>query len=279
MTIDLTIASATPIKTEEMHAMTYSDYLSLSQILSAQHPRSSAHDEMLFIIQHQTSELWLKLALYELQALIPAIQYDNLDLSFKIFSRMGRIFSQLIQAWDILATMTPTEYAAMRPSLGSSSGLQSYQYRQLEFLLGNKNSQILKRHTACSQTHAHLKQALETPSLYDEVIYLLARRGFHINPTRLAQRAITPTQHDDTVEYAWQAIYQAPSQHWDLYQMAEKLIDLEDLFRQWRFRHLTTVSRIIGMKTGTGGTSGVQYLQERLNVVLFPEIWAIRATI
>lgn len=260
-------------------SMSYGDYLSLAPLLAAQHPLSNNHDEMLFIIQHQTSELWLKLVLHELHAALKTIQENNLNPAFKILARVSRIFEQLVQAWNVLATMTPSEYTAMRPSLGSSSGFQSYQYRYLEFILGNKNVQTLQVHQHRPDIFQKLKQALDAPSLYDEIIALLARRGFTINPQRLRQTTPAPTVSDSTVEDAWREIYLAPSRYWDLYQLAEKLIDIEDTFRQWRFRHATTVERIIGMQAGTGGTDGVHYLRKMLDVVLFPEVWTVRTTL
>jgi tryptophan 2,3-dioxygenase len=260
-------------------SMSYGDYLSLESILSAQHPLSPDHNEMLFIIQHQTSELWMKLALYELRAALGCVRRDELPPAFKMLARVSRILEQLVQAWNVLATMTPSEYTAMRPYLGASSGFQSYQYRQIEFLLGNKNAQMLKPHTHRPDVLAEVSAALEAPSFYDEVVRLLARRGFAIAPERLQRDWTQPTPHDPTVEAAWLEVYRNPSQHWDLYEMAEELVDLEDAFRQWRFRHVTTVERIIGFKQGTGGTSGAPYLRKMLDVVLFPELWHVRTVL
>jgi tryptophan 2,3-dioxygenase len=257
-------------------SMTYGDYLSLDAILDAQHPRSPDHNEMLFIIQHQTSELWMKLALYELRAALTAVRRDALPPAFKTLARVSRIMEQLVQSWNVLATMTPSEYTAMRPYLGASSGLQSYQYRQLEFMLGNKNTHLLKPYEHRAEIHAAVKAALGAPSLYDEVVRLLARRGFAIEATRLERDWTEPTWHDASVEAAWLEVYRHPSAHWELYEMAEELVDLEDAFRQWRFRHVTTVERIIGFKPGTGGTSGAPYLRTQLDVVLFPELWHVR---
>jgi tryptophan 2,3-dioxygenase len=257
-------------------SMSYGDYLSLGSILSAQHPLSPDHNEMLFIIQHQTSELWMKLGLYELRAALAAVCRDDLPPAFKMLARLSRILEQLVQAWSVLATMTPSEYTAMRPYLGASSGFQSYQYRQLEFLLGNKNEQMLKPHAHRPDVLTQVRATLEAPSFYDEVIRLLARRGFAIAPERLNRDWTAPTQHDASVEAAWLEVYRNPSQHWELYEMAEELVDLEDAFRQWRFRHVTTVERIIGFKQGTGGTSGAPYLRKMLDVVLFPELWHVR---
>jgi len=257
-------------------SMSYGDYLSLGSILSAQHPLSPDHNEMLFIIQHQTSELWMKLALYELRAALDAVHRDELPPAFKMLARVSRIMEQLVQAWSVLSTMTPSEYTAMRPYLGSSSGFQSHQYRQIEFLLGNKNELMLKPHAHRPDVLAEVKATLEAPSFYDEVIRLLARRGFAIAPERLERDWTQPTTHDASVEAAWLEVYRNPSQYWELYEMAEELVDLEDAFRQWRFRHVTTVERIIGFKQGTGGTSGALYLRKMLDVVLFPELWHVR---
>ena len=257
-------------------SMSYGDYLSLGSILSAQHPLSPDHNEMLFIIQHQTSELWMKLALYELRAALNAVHQDELPPAFKMLARVSRIMEQLVQAWSVLSTMTPSEYTAMRPYLGSSSGFQSHQYRQIEFLLGNKNELMLKPHAHRPEVLSEVKATLDAPSFYDEVIRLLARRGFAIAPERLERDWTQPTTHDASVEAAWLEVYRNPSQHWELYEMAEELVDLEDAFRQWRFRHVTTVERIIGFKQGTGGTSGALYLRKMLDVVLFPELWHVR---
>lgn len=248
----------------------YGEYLALDAILGAQHPRSSDPNELLFIVQHQTSELWMKLALHELAGARAAIRRDDLPPAFKMLARVSRIMEQLVHAWDVLATMTPSEYSAIRPHLGTSSGFQSWQYREIEFILGNKNRAMLAPHAANGQRHERLQQAFDAPSLYDEAIALLARRGF---PIDVAARSgsVNPT-----VEQAWLAVYRAPREHWELYELAEELVDLEDAFRLWRFRHVTTVERIIGFKPGTGGTSGVEYLRRMLDVVLFPELWKVR---
>jgi tryptophan 2,3-dioxygenase len=260
-------------------SMSYGDYLSLEQILSAQHPLSPDHNEMLFIIQHQTSELWMKLALHELCAALECVKRDTLPAAFKMLARVSRILEQLVQAWNVLATLTPSEYSAMRPHLGASSGFQSYQYREIEFVLGNKNAQMLKPHEHRPALLEHVRATLESPSFYDEVVRLLARRGFAIAPERLERDWTQPTAHDATVEAAWLEVYRNPSRHWELYEMAEELVDLEDAFRQWRFRHVTTVERIIGCKPGTGGTSGASYLRKMLDVVLFPELWHVRTVL
>lgn len=256
--------------------MNYGDYLHLDAVLQAQHPKSNDHNELLFIVQHQTSELWMKLALHELRAARDALQVDQLPTAFKHTARVSRIFEQLVHAWDVLATMTPSEYTRMRPSLGSSSGFQSYQYRMIEFMLGNKQAAMLKPHAHDSRVHAMVQQSLEEPSLYDAAIGLLARRGFAIDTERLTHISTSATVSDSSVEAAWLSIYRTPEAAFDLYQLAEELVDLEDAFRLWRFRHVSTVERIIGFKPGTGGTAGVAYLRKMLDVVLFPELWKVR---
>jgi tryptophan 2,3-dioxygenase len=256
--------------------MSYGDYLGLDQILTAQHPLSPNHNEMLFIIQHQTSELWLKLMLHELRAVRTHIRENNLPPAFKMLSRVARIMDQLVHAWDVLATMTPSEYTAIRPYLGQSSGFQSHQYRELEYLLGNKNATLLNVHASKPDVYAELHQALELPSIYDEAVMLLARQGLLISEDRLNRNWQQSVVADASVLAAWMQVYQAPEQHWALYELAEKLVDMETSFRIWRFRHVTTVERIIGFKTGTGGTAGVSYLRKMLDVVLFPELFALR---
>jgi len=256
--------------------MSYGDYLGLGKILSAQHPLSPNHNEMLFIIQHQTSELWIKLMLHELHAVRHQMQTGDLPPAFKMLSRVARIMDQLVHAWDVLATMTPSEYTAIRPFLGKSSGFQSYQYRELEFVLGNKNATLLKVHESVPENHAKLHAALTTPSIYDQAIMLMAKSGFTIDADRLHMNWSEPVKSNASVQAAWTRVYQAPSEHWVLYELAEKLVDLETAFRTWRFRHVTTVERIIGFKTGTGGTAGVSYLRKMLDVVLFPELFALR---
>ena len=257
-------------------SMSYGDYLCLDQILSAQHPRSPAHDELLFIVQHQTSELWMKLLLKELSSAIEDVRATRLPPAFKKLARASRIMEQLVHAWDVLATMTPPEYSAIRPYLGPSSGFQSFQYRCIEFALGNKNAAMLKPHAHRPERLALVEGFYRAPSLYDEALRLLARSGLAIPAGHLERDFTQPYQASDAVEAAWLAVYRAPEAHWDLYQLAEKLVDLEDAFRLWRFRHVTTVERVIGFKRGTGGTSGVGYLRKILDVVLFPELWRLR---
>ncbi|MBS0412962.1 MAG: tryptophan 2,3-dioxygenase [Proteobacteria bacterium] len=257
-------------------SMSYGDYLHIDQVLSAQHPLSPAHDEMLFIIQHQTSELWMKLMLTEIGAALQDVRSDHLPPAFKKLARASRIFEQLVNAWDVLATMTPPEYSAIRPYLGPSSGFQSFQYRCIEFALGNKNAAMLKVHAHKPERLALVKSYFDAPSLYDESLRLMARRGLAIPADHLERDWNQPYEASDAVEAAWLSVYRDPETHWDLYQLGEKLTDLEDAFRVWRFKHVTTVERIIGFKRGTGGTSGVGYLRKMLDVVLFPELWRLR---
>ena len=257
-------------------SMSYGDYLQLDTILAAQKPLSPDHNEMLFIIQHQTSELWMKLMLHELRAAIAAVAGDELGSAFKMLARVSRIMEQLVHAWDVLATMTPPEYSAIRPYLGNSSGFQSAQYRCFEFALGNKNAAMLEPHAHSPGRLAEVRQAFESPSLYDEALRLLARRGLPIPAGHLQRDWTRPYEESAEVEQAWLTVYRDTQGHWDLYQLGEELTDLEDAFRLWRFRHVTTVERIIGFKRGTGGTGGVSYLRKMLDVVLFPEIWKLR---
>jgi tryptophan 2,3-dioxygenase len=259
--------------------MSYGDYLHLDAVLNAQHPLSPDHNEMLFIVQHQTSELWMKLMLHELAAAIAALRDDKLGSAFKMLARVSRIMEQLVHAWDVLATMTPPEYSAIRPYLSNSSGFQSWQYRCIEFMLGNKNAAMLKPHAHRPEILARVEAAWRAPSLYDESLRLLARRGIAVPASHTERDWTKPYEPDDGVEQAWLVAYRAPETHWDLYQLGEELTDLEDAFRLWRFRHVTTVERVIGFKRGTGGTSGVGYLRKMLDVVLFPEIWKLRTSL
>ena len=258
------------------HSMSYGDYLHLDELLNAQKPLSPEHNEMLFIIQHQTSELWMKLMLHELRAAIRCVASDDLGSAFKMLARVSRIMEQLVHAWDVLATMTPPEYSAIRPYLSSSSGFQSAQYRCIEFALGNKNAAMLKPHQHRADLLAMVQAAYQAPSLYDEALRLLARRGIAVPATHTERDWTLPYTANDQVVAAWLVAYRNPKQHWDLYQLGEELTDLEDAFRLWRFRHVTTVERVIGFKRGTGGTGGVSYLRKMLDVVLFPEIWSLR---
>jgi len=256
--------------------MSYGDYLHLDEVLGAQHPLSPDHNEMLFIVQHQTSELWMKLLLHELGAAVQCVARDELGSAFKMLARVSKIMEQLVHAWDVLATMTPPEYSAIRPYLSNSSGFQSWQYRCIEFMLGNKNAAMLKPHAHRAEILARVEAAWRAPSLYDEALRLLARRGLAIPATSVERDWTQSHLASDAVEAAWLVVYRDPQAHWELYQLGEELTDLEDTFRLWRFRHVTTVERIIGFKRGTGGTSGVGYLRKMLDVVLFPEIWKLR---
>ena len=256
--------------------MSYSDYLHLERVLDAQEPLSDAHDELLFIIQHQTSELWMKLAIHEIRSTIKAIRHDQLQPAFKMLSRIARIFEQLNTAWDVLRTMTPSEYTEFRDQLGQSSGFQSYQYRAIEFLAGNRNLALLGPHAHRPDITAKLEEILAEPGLYDEALLLLARNGFDIGEdARRTDWRVKRTPNDEVLA-AWKTVYASPAKHWMLYELAEKLVDFEDYFRRWRFNHVTTVERIIGLKRGTGGTSGVSYLRKMLEVELFPELWKLR---
>tara|TARA_B100000768_G_scaffold135671_1_gene126542 strand:+ start:2285 stop:3235 length:951 start_codon:yes stop_codon:yes gene_type:complete len=255
--------------------MSYADYLSLDPILGAQRPQSAAHDEMLFIIQHQTSELWMRLCLHELSTARTHLINQEIEPAMKMLTRVARIFEQLNNAWDVLRTMTPSEYTQFRDNLGTSSGFQSYQYRLIEFMLGNRNLAMMKMHEHRPELYNMLEQELQIKSLYQVVLDLLSKAT---NTIFSATVYTTDTPHlaNDAVMSAWVVVYQDPQQYWALYELAEKLVDLEDYFRRWRFNHVTTVERIIGFKRGTGGTSGVKYLRRMLEVELFPELWNLR---
>jgi len=257
-------------------ATAYGDYLRLDQILGAQNPLSDAHDEMLFIIQHQTSELWMRLLVHELAAARDALSADQFGPAFKMLARVARIFEQLNTAWDVLRTMTPSEYTVFRKGLGQSSGLQSWQYRMVEFMLGNRNAAMLRTEERSREDMARLRSELAKPSLYDTALAVLARSGIDVPEQVLRRDVSQPYKADDGVRAAWRQVYEAPDAHWQLYEMAEKLMDIEDYFRRWRFNHVTTVERIIGFKRGTGGTSGVSYLRRMLEIELFPELWHVR---
>jgi len=254
---------------------TYGRYLDLEALLSTQNPLTDKHDEMLFIIQHQTSELWMKLAIHELTSARVAVQNDRLPTAMKMLARVSRIFEQLNSAWDVLRTLTPDEYTAFRDAFGAGSGFQSWQYREIEFLLGNKAARHLETHKD-HDAYAYLKAALISPSLYDETTALLAKRGFKIDEAHLKRDVTENYAANKSVHAAWLSIYKNPKGNWDLFELAEKLVDFEDYFRRWRFNHVTTVERVIGFKRGSGGTSGVNYLKAMLDVVLFPELWDIR---
>ena len=256
--------------------MSYSDYLHLERVLDAQEPLSAAHDELLFIIQHQTSELWMKLAIHEIRSAMRAIRQDELRPAFKMLTRVARIFEQLNNAWDVLRTMTPSEYTDFRGALGQSSGFQSWQYRAIEFLAGNRNLAMTRPHAHRAEVMERLEAILAEPSLYDEALLLLQRNGFDIGDEANRKNWRETRAENPKVLAAWKAVYAAPEMHWGLYELAEKLVDFEDYFRRWRFNHVTTVERIIGLKRGTGGTAGVAYLRKMLEVELFPELWKVR---
>ncbi len=259
--------------------MTYGSYLALDRILDAQKPVSSHHDEMLFIVIHQVTELWMKLSLHELTGVLRQIQSDELGPAFKMLSRVARIQGQLILSWDVLSTMTPLDFSSFRDQLQQSSGFQSYQYRILEFTLGNKNRELIEVHRRDPAIYQQLKETLEKPSVYDETLRMLARRGFEIPSTHVERDWAEPYEPNPEVEAAWLKVYRDVKTHWDLYELAEKFVDLEHKFQQWRFAHMKTVERIIGGKRGTGGSSGVSYLQKALNLKFFPELWSVRTLI
>jgi tryptophan 2,3-dioxygenase len=263
-------------ETDFRDRMSYADYLHLEKILDAQSLLSRSPDELLFIIQHQTSELWMKLAIHEIASAMEAIHSDDLQPAFKMLTRVARIFEQLNNAWDVLRTMTPSEYTRFRADLGQSSGFQSWQYRAIEFLAGNRNNAMLKPHAHRPEVIERLEAILARPSLYDEALALLARNGFDIGEDARRTDWRATREANDRVMAAWAQIYRAPETHWALYELAEKLVDFEDYFRRWRFNHVTTVERIIGLKRGTGGTAGVSYLRRMLEVELFPELWRVR---
>jgi len=256
----------------------YGEYLRLGQLLEAQKPLTGEHDEMMFIIVHQASELWMRLFLHELAGVLECVRRDNLGPSFKMLGRISRVQTQLTAAWDVLATMTPSDYSAFRNSLGRSSGFQSVQYRLLEFTIGNKNTDVIGVHRRDAAAYEILGRALSTPSLYDEVLALLSRRGYGIPEDYLARDFSQPYRASKQVAGAWLAVYHNAEEDWDLYELAERLIDMDHKFQLWRFHHLKTVERIIGYKRGTGGTSGVGYLAKALELKFFPELWQIRTS-
>ncbi len=257
-------------------ALSYASYLNLEPMLQLQTPLTKEHDETLFIIIHQTSELWMNLMLHEMRGAVAEIRADRLSQAFKMLARVARIQKILIESWGILATMTPTDYLKFRSQLAASSGFQSRQYREIEFMLGNKREAFMGPFKHQEAVYAQLRAVLEGPSLYDEALRALARKGFNIPKTILNRDLTIPHVADDHVMNAWLEVYRNPDQHWELYELAEKLVDLEDSFQQWRFRHLGTVTRIIGFKRGTGGTAGVGYLKRALDYVFFPELWNLR---
>lgn len=259
--------------------MSYGDYLQIDRILDAQRLLTGAHDEMLFIIQHQTSELWMRLALHELDAARAAIAADRAPEAFKMLARISRIFEQLNSAWDVLRTMTPSDYTTFREGLGQSSGFQSWQYRLIEYAVGNRNLAMLKPHAHRPDLTAKLEAELARPSLYDEALRHLARAGLPVPADVLNRDLRQAWVANDAVRAVWEQVYRDPARYWQAYELAEKLVDFEDYFRRWRFNHVTTVERVIGLKRGTGGTGGVSYLRRMLEVELFPELWHLRTTL
>ncbi|KEA65500.1 Tryptophan 2,3-dioxygenase [Marinobacterium lacunae] len=275
-------AAQVDLDNENVHwdqEMSYGQYLTLDPLLECQNPVSGEHDEMLFIVIHQASELWMKLCLHEAYGAAKHIQQDNLRPAFKMLSRVARIQEQLIQAWEVLVTMTPSDYASFRDKLGQSSGFQSYQYRELEFLLGNKNAKMIEAHRAHPHHYNHLQTVLNAPSLYDLTLQLLSKRGFSIPDSHLQRDWAQPYSASPEIEKAWSAIYRNTGDYWDLYELAEKLVDMEFNFQRWRFSHMKTVERIIGYRQGTGGTAGVNYLVKALDLQFFPELWSVRTSI
>lgn len=259
--------------------MSYGDYLQIDRILDSQRLMTGAHDEMLFIIQHQTSELWMRLALHELDAARRAVAEGRAPEAFKMLARISRIFEQLNNAWDVLRTMTPADYTTFREGLGQSSGFQSWQYRLIEYAVGNRNLAMLKPHAHRADLTAKLQAELARPSLYDEALRHLARAGLPVPDEVLNRDLAQPWVAHPGVQAVWEIVYRDPIKHWQAYELAEKLVDFEDYFRRWRFNHVTTVERVIGLKRGTGGTSGVSYLRRMLEVELFPELWHLRTTL
>jgi tryptophan 2,3-dioxygenase len=262
-------------------SMSYGDYLALDQLLSAQHPRSEPpqHDELLFIVQHQTSELWLKLLLHELRSARSLLTTDDLAPALKRLARVKRIQEVLIEQWGVLATLTPSEYAQIRPFLATSSGFQSWQYRAVEFLLGNKNIEMVRVFDHDAAAHDLLDTLLREPSLYDEFLRYLARRGYAVPPALLDRDWTLPHTLDAQLVHVFGEVYAAPAEHWGVYETCEELVDLEDNMQLWRFRHLKVVERTIGHKRGTGGSSGVDFLRRALDLTFFPELYAVRSEI
>ncbi len=269
------------IHTDFAKEMSYSSYLAIDELLSAQHPVSDPehHDEMLFIIQHQTSELWLKLVLHELRSAAALLAADEMRVALKRIARVKHIQRTLTDQWSVLATLTPTEYSQFRGYLGHASGFQSWQYRGVEFMLGNKHRGMLEVHEADPKAHALLLELLEAPSIYDEFLRHLGRRGYAV-PSEVLDRDVTVAHvPNDALVRLFTDIYEDAETHWDVYEACEELVDLEDNFQLWRFRHLKTVQRVIGMKTGTGGSSGVGFLQRALELTFFPELFSVRTAI
>ncbi len=270
--------SEEPVHWDLGASQSYAEYLRLDRLLSAQELLSTEHDEMLFIIVHQVSELWMRLMLHELHGVIECVQRDDLDPSFKMFDRIGRVQAQLLAVWDVLSSMTPADYSSFRNLLGRASGFQSLQYRLLEFTLGNRHARYIDVHPAGSTAHIALSRALQAPSLYDEVLRLLSQRGYGVPAAVLGRDLSQPYTPSKQVTAAWLGVYHNADEDWDLYELAERLVDLDHRFQLWRFQHMKTVERIIGYKPGTGGTAGVSYLAKALRLRLFPELWELRTS-
>ncbi len=270
--------SGEPIHWDLGSSLSYGEYLQLDKVLDAQKPLSCEHDEMMFIIVHQASELWMRLMLHELSGVLECVRRDDLGPSFKRLTRVSRVQTQLLSGWEVLSTMTPFDYSAFRNALGRSSGFQSYQYRLLEFLLGNKNAELIEVHRRDPRIHERLTRALQAPSLYDEALRLLSRRGYGIPEDYVMRDFREPYQPSKQVAGAWLGVYHNAQKDWDLYELAERLVDLDYKFQLWRFHHMKTVERIIGYKPGTGGTGGVSYLAKALELKFFPELWQVRTS-
>jgi tryptophan 2,3-dioxygenase len=268
-----------PVHWDFRETMSYGDYLRLDSLLTSQHPQTDQHDEMLFIVMHQASELWIKLCLHEIHGAIRQIRAGELGPAFKMMARVARIQANLIQSWEILSTLTPFDYSSFRAALGKSSGFQSFQYRVLEFRLGNKNRETVRVFESNPSIADVVNKALVEPSIYDEALALLSRRGFPVPYEKIDRDFSKPYTPDSRVTECWRQVYGDVEKHWDLYELAEKLVDLEYRFHLWRYSHMKTVERIIGNKPGTGGTSGVGYLKRALDLRFYPELWDVRTEI
>jgi len=282
MTIDEQNLDRRDVSEEDIHwdqDISYGGYLSLDKLLDSQVVRTDSHDEMMFMIIHQASELWMKLCIHEIGAAMHEVKNDNLGAAFKMLSRVSRIQGQLRQSWAVLSTMTPSDYLSFRDDLGQSSGFQSFQYREIEYALGNKNAALVEVHRGNPERYEHLKAVLNAPSFYDLCLQHLARQGFDIPDTVLQRDWSLAYVPSAEVEAAWAQIYGATQEHWQQYELAEKLVDLEHEFQMWRFSHMKTVERIIGYRKGTGGTSGVAFLEKALSLRFFPELWTVRSEI
>lgn len=256
--------------------LSYSGYLSLDALLECQTARTDSHDEMLFLIIHQASELWMKLCIHEISAAMREVKRDNLGAAFKMLARVSRIQAQLRHSWAVLSTMTPSDYLSFRDALGQSSGFQSFQYREIEYALGNKNASLVEVHRSNPKRYERLQQVLRAPSFYDLCLQHLSRQGFSIPDDYLKRDWSQPYVPCAAVEAAWAEVYASTNEHWQQYELAEKLVDLEHEFQMWRFSHMKTVERIIGYRKGTGGTSGVAFLEKALSLRFFPELWTVR---